>query len=341
MTSSLTNVETLSRFILAQKKIEPGLRNDYAVLLGQIGLACKVVGNAVRRAGIEHLLGQAGITNVQGEEVKKLDLVANGAFIHALTKSERVCAMVSEEDAECMFVDKSVAGEYAVTFDPLDGSSNIDCNVSVGSIFGIYKRKSAVGDQATVEDCLQPGRDLICAGYALYGSTTMLVISIGNGVHGFTLDGSLGEFVLTHEDIKIKKKGQIFSVNEGNSKYWAKSVKDYVEYLKGDDDRKPYSARYIGSMVSDVHRTLLYGGIFMYPGDSRAPNGKLRYLYEVGPLSFLMDQAGGSSSNGTDACLDIVPTQIHQRSPVFMGSNEDVWLLESFVKKAKKADAKK
>merc|ERR1711916_1619 len=333
MTSSLTNVTTLNRFILSTEHSEPGRQADLAILFSQIQLACKVVGNAIRRAGIEGLFGMAGITNVQGEDVKKLDLIANNAFVNALTNSERVCAMCSEEDADIMIVDDELSGKYVVTFDPLDGSSNLDANVSVGSIFGIFTKKSE-GKCGEKSDVLQAGTEMIAAGYALYGSSTMIVLTMGNGVHGFTLDGSLGEFVLTHKDIKIKPRGKIYSVNEGNSVYWNKAVKEYVNTIKnGSESRKPYSLRYIGSMVSDVHHTLLYGGIFMYPGDSRAPNGKLRYLYEVAPMSMLVEQAGGKSSNGLGRSLERVPTQCHERTPVFLGSSEDVDELESFFKK--------
>jgi len=254
--------------------------------------------------------------------------VANDAWITALRTSKEVCVMVSEEEPEILFVEESKAGKYVVTFDPLDGSSNLDCNINVGSIFAVWKKRSE-GKAGKPEDVLQrTGREIVGAGYALYGTSTMLVLSTGTGVCGFTLDQSVGEFVLTHDDIKIGKKGNIYSVNEGNSKYWDKPTRDYVDSVK--TAKSPYSLRYIGSMVGDVHRTLLYGGIFMYPADSKSPNGKLRYLYEVAPLSWLMELAGGKSSTGKQSCLDLVCTNIHMRVPVFMGSFDDVSALEKF-----------
>ena len=323
MTTSLTNTQTLNRFILTNVK-DHELRSDFAILFTQIQLATKVTANAVRRAPLEHLLGEAGMQNVQGEEVKKLDILSNQAFRSALVQSGMIAAMASEEDADPIIVEEKYSGKYVISFDPLDGSSNIDANVSIGSIFGI-SRKLSGGPLGTLEDLLQTGRNQIAAGYCLYGSATMIVLSLGTGVYGFTLDNSLGEFILTHPNIKIKPKGNIYSINEGNSKFWDQPTITYVNRIKsGENGKSPYSLRYIGSMVADVHRTLLYGGIFMYPGDSRAPNGKLRLLYEVGPLSYLMEQAGGLAVIGSTAALDVVPTSMHMRTPCFMGSLYDV-----------------
>jgi len=334
MTERITNVLTLTRFLLTHLSDEER-RNDMAILFTQISLAVKVTANAIRRAALEQLLGEAGVVNVQGEQVKKLDIVANEAFHNAMIQSQLVAAMASEEDDNIIFIN-SGAGKYTISFDPLDGSSNIDANVSIGSIFGIHKKLSEHG--ATDQDVLQAGNKFVAAGYAVYGSSTILVFSLGEGVNGFTLDNSLGEFVLTHPDITIRPKGAIYSINEGNSVYWDAPTKKYVEFLKSETkEKKPYSARYVGSMVADVHRTLLYGGIFMYPGDSKSPNGKLRYLYEVAPLSYIMEQAGGGSVSGAVRSLEIIPHHIHMRIPCFMGSKEDVAMIQQLYLEQQKA----
>nr|XP_053639121.1 fructose-1,6-bisphosphatase 1-like isoform X1 [Cherax quadricarinatus] len=262
--------------------------------------------------------GLAGDVNVQGEEVKKLDVLANDLFINMLTSSYTTCLLVSEENKTVIEVEKERQGKYIVCFDPLDGSSNIDCLVSIGSIFSIY-RKSSDGDP-TVNDALQPGNTLVAAGYALYGSATMMVISTGDGVNGFMLDPSIGEFVLTDPGMKIKEKGKIYSLNEGYANLWDPAVAEYVLGKKA----KKAGARYIGSMVADVHRTIKYGGIFMYPATADSPKGKLRLLYECNPMAFLVEQAGGKATTGKMRILDIVPTDIHQRTPIFLGSAGDV-----------------
>lgn len=260
---------------------------------------------------------------MQGEEQKKLDVLSNDVFIKALVSSGRTNVLVSEELDEAVFVEESLRGRYCVVFDPLDGSSNIDCGVSIGTIFGIYMLKE--GSAGTINDVLQPGRNMIAAGYCMYGSSCTLVLSTGTGVNGFTLDPSLGEFILTHPKIKIPQKGKIYSVNEGNAKNWDEPTRKYVENCKfPKDGSSPKSLRYIGSMVADVHRTLLYGGIFLYPADKKSPSGKLRVLYEVFPMSFLIEQAGGQAFTGKEKALDIVPTKIHQRSSIFLGSYDDV-----------------
>ncbi|EGC38302.1 D-fructose-1,6-bisphosphate 1-phosphohydrolase [Dictyostelium purpureum] len=333
---SSNNLITLNRWVLSDTHKDIGFKLELANLLSGIALACKITNNGIKRAGFEQNFGLAGITNVHSEDVKKLDIVANDAFKMALKSTREVFCMVSEEEDSIIPVPESQSGNFVVTFDPLDGSSNLDCNVSVGSIFAIWP-KASTDHSFSNADVLRKGREMIAAGYALYGSATMLVLTLGQGVYGFTLDNSIGEFVLTHVEMRIKSKGNIYSINEGNSIYWDKATSEYVNAIKsGSNGRSPYSSRYIGSMVSDVHRTLLYGGIFMYPADSKSPNGKLRYLYEVGPLSFIMEQAGGKSSNGSTPCLDIVPNSIHQRVPVFMGSHDCVTELESFHQQHKK-----
>lgn len=328
----MDNSITLTRFILNN---EPEMAHgDLTLLMVSIQLACKVTATCVRKAGIMGLYGLQGSTNVQGEEVKKLDMISHDTFVQALESSGRCTVLVSEEEEEAIIC-KGASGKYAVMFDPLDGSSNIDVNGSIGSIFAISKRiDSAKHD---VQDVLQPGNKLVCAGYCMYGSSTQMVITWGTGVHIFTLDPSVGEFVITAQNAKIPSNPQtIYSLNEGNAVYWQPEVAKFVNHVKFDL-AKPYSQRYVGSMVADVHRTLIYGGIFMYPADKKSPNGKLRLLYEVNPMSFLMEQAGGLSiSIGMDnvkiRALDIVPKSIHERRPVYMGCKRDVELLQSFFK---------
>ncbi|PIM97382.1 Fructose-1,6-bisphosphatase [Handroanthus impetiginosus] len=317
-----TDLMTITRFVLNEQSKHPGSRGDFTILLNHIVLGCKFVCSAVNKAGLAKLIGLAGDTNVQGEEQKKLDVLSNEVFIKALVSSGRTSILVSEEDEEATFVEPSKRGKYCVVFDPLDGSSNIDCGVSIGTIFGIYMVKDG---EPTINDVLQPGKNMLAAGYCMYGSSCMFVLSTGSGVNGFTLDPSLGEFILTHPDIKIPRKGKIYSVNEGNAKNWDAPTAKYVENCKFPKDGSPAkSLRYVGSMVADVHRTLLYGGIFMYPADKKSPNGKLRVLYEVFPMSFLMEQAGGQAFTGKQRALDLVPTKIHERSPIFLGSYDDV-----------------
>lgn len=318
-----TDLMTITRFVLNEQSKHPESRGDFTILLSHIVLGCKFVCSAVNKAGLAKLIGLAGETNIQGEEQKKLDVLSNDVFIKALVSSGRTSILVSEEDEEATFVEPSKRGKYCVVFDPLDGSSNIDCGVSIGTIFGIYLLKHK--DEPTIDDVLQPGNEMVAAGYCMYGSSCMLVLSAGTGVNGFTLDPSLGEFILTHPDIKIPKKGNIYSVNEGNAKNWDAPTTNYVEKCKfPKDGSSPKSLRYVGSMVADVHRTMLYGGIFLYPADKKSPNGKLRVLYEVFPMSFLMEQAGGQAFTGKERALDLVPKTIHERSPIFLGSYDDV-----------------
>ncbi|KAI4389422.1 hypothetical protein MLD38_001650 [Melastoma candidum] len=318
-----TDLMTITRYVLNEQSKNPESRGDFTILLSHIVLGCKFVCSSVNKAGLAKLIGLAGETNVQGEEQKKLDVLSNEVFMKALVSSGRTCILVSEEDEEATFVEPAKRGKYCVVFDPLDGSSNIDCGVSIGTIFGIYLMKD--GQEPTLDDVLQPGKHMLAAGYCMYGSSCTLVLSTGSGVNGFTLDPSLGEFILTHPDIKIPKKGKIYSVNEGNAKNWDTPTAKYVQKCKfPDDGSSPKSLRYVGSMVADVHRTLLYGGIFLYPGDKKSPHGKLRVLYEVFPMSFLMEQAGGQAFTGKGRALDLVPRKIHERSPIFLGSFDDV-----------------
>jgi len=327
------NAVTMTRYILHHAKGGEEEAGHIALLLQSIQLACKVISNACNKAGIANLYGVDGSTNATGDAVKKLDLFSNDVFINCLShNSEEVFLMCSEENEEAVIPKGSdhSSGRYSVLFDPLDGSSNIDANVSVGTIFGIYKREeSRMGLPPGNEDLLRPGTELVCAGYALYGAATMMVITTGNGVNGFLLDPSLGEFILTHENIQIPKKGNIYSINEGNAATWDAPTSAFIEYCKRPPKGgKPKKARYVGSMVADVHRTLLYGGIFCYPGDGKSPNGKLRLLYEGNPMAMLIEQAGGRATTGTQRVLEIQPTALHQRNPIFCGSADDVRLVE-------------
>merc|ERR1711983_553942 len=328
-----TNCMTLTRFILAEQRKYPTGTGDLTQLLSSIQSACKGVSTAVRRAGISNLFGAAGDTNVQGEEAKKLDVLANDLFINMLRSSYASCLLISEENENEIEVETERQGKYIVTFDPLDGSSNIDCLVSIGSIFAIF-RKPHEGPLAP-GDALQSGRQIAAAGYALYGSATMIVLSTGHGVNGFMLDPSIGEFVLTDPDMKVKPRGKIYSINEGYEEKWEPAVRVYVKSKK---QGKPYGGRYIGSMVADVHRTLKYGGIFMYPSTADAPSGKLRVMYECMPMAYIMEQAGGLATTGEKPILDLVPKKLHERSPIFLGSKEDVEDIIAVITKHKAAN---
>ncbi|NP_001040381.1 fructose-1,6-bisphosphatase 1 isoform X1 [Bombyx mandarina] len=326
------NAMTLTRWVLAQQRTAPTATGDLTQLLNSIQTAVKAIQSAVRKAGIAKLHGISGDTNVQGEEVKKLDVLSNDLFINMLKSSFTTCLLVSEENQTVLQVETERRGKYVVCFDPLDGSSNIECLVSVGSIFAIYKKKSE-GDPVE-SDALKPGRELVAAGYALYGSATMMVLSLGKGkgVNGFMYDPSIGEFILTDPNMKIPEKGKIYSINEGYAAEWDKGLQDYIEDKKRPKTGKAYGARYVGSMVADVHRTIKYGGIFMYPATKSAPNGKLRLLYECNPMSFIVTEAGGLATNGKVPILDIVPSSIHQRVPCYLGSKKDVEELLNYLK---------
>ncbi|XP_029296331.1 LOW QUALITY PROTEIN: fructose-1,6-bisphosphatase 1a [Cottoperca gobio] len=317
-----TNVVTMTRFVMEEGRKAKGT-GELTTLLNSLCTAVKAISSAVRKAGIAHLYGIAGGTNVTGDQVKKLDILSNDLIINMIKSSFTSCVLVSEENEKAIIIEPETRGKYIVCFDPLDGSSNIDCLVSIGTIFGIYKKTT--DDEPCEKDALQPGRTLVAAGYALYGSATMMVISTGQGVNCFMLDPAIGEFILVDRDVKIKKRGKIYSLNEGYAKYFDPAVTEYLQKKKfPQDGSEPYVARYIGSMVADVHRTLVYGGIFLYPGNVKSPQGKLRLLYEGNPMAFIMEQAGGMASNGFEPILDMQPDSIHQRAPVAMGSSEDV-----------------
>ncbi|CAI4228652.1 unnamed protein product [Auanema sp. JU1783] len=326
-----TDSMTLQRFVLQEQKNHPDATGDFSSLLTSLLTAVKAIASATQKAGLAKLYGIAGNTNVQGEEVKKLDVLSNELMINMLKSSYTTCLLVSEENDELIEVEEKKRGNYIVTFDPLDGSSNIDCLVSIGTIFGIYKK---VNNEPTLDDVLRPGREMVAAGYALYGSACMVVLSTGDGVNGFTLDPSIGEFILTHPNMKCKSKGSIYSLNEGYAKTWSKGLAEYIRTRKDPEEgKKVMGQRYVGSMVADVHRTLLNGGIFLYPPTAAAPNGKLRLLYECNPMAFIMEQAGGLATSGTGPILDIKPTAIHQRAPIYLGSKDDVEELLGYIKK--------
>ncbi|KAK7491842.1 hypothetical protein BaRGS_00016861 [Batillaria attramentaria] len=326
-----TDCITMTRFVLQEQRKHPQATGDLTQLLNAILTAVKAVSSAVRKAGIHQLYGIAGTANVSGDQVKKLDVLSNDLFINMLKSSFTTCLLVSEENENAIVVETEMQGKYIVCFDPLDGSSNIDCLVSIGSIFGVYRKTTDT--PVSEKDALQPGNQLVVAGYALYGSATMVVLSFGEGVHGFTYDPAIGEFLLTERNIQIKPRGKLYSLNEGYEKYWDEPTKEYVRSKKFPASGKPYGARYIGSMVADVHRTLVYGGIFMYPATSEAPKGKLRLLYECNPMAYIMEQAGGKATDGRKRIMDIQPTDIHERAPIFMGSKEDVEEVEAIFKK--------
>lgn len=324
---------TIERHIIEQQKEYPQATGEFSALLYDIAFAAKLIAREVNKAGLVDILGFTGEENVQGEQVAKLDEFANDIIFKALDHTGRLCCMASEEVKDIIPIPEQFkCGKYVLLYDPLDGSSNIDANVSIGTIFSIH-RKISFGERGTLEDCLQPGYKQVAAGYVIYGSSTMLVYTAGNGVFGFTLDPSVGEFLLSHDHIQIPKKGSIYSVNEGNYFKWDENVRRYIDYVKTPDKAsgRPYKSRYIGSLVADFHRNLLYGGIFLYPADKSNPNGKLRLLYEANPLAFIVEQAGGYASDGRQRILDIVPTELHQRTPLFIGSYDDVKQVEAFI----------
>jgi fructose-1,6-bisphosphatase I len=326
-------IVTIERHIIEEERKHPGASGDFSALLRDLTLAIKIIWREVSKAGLVDVLGLAGRENVHGEEVKKLDDLADDTIFRSMDHGGHLCVMASEEHEDLLHVpDRYPKGKYVLLFDPLDGSSNIDANVTIGTIFSIYRRITLSGN-GTLEDCVQPGYKQIAAGYVIYGSSTMLVYTTGDGVHGFTLDPSIGEFLLSHENVRIPTRGKIYSINEGNSVYWQDGMKKYIAYLHESDKAtgRPYSSRYIGSLVGDIHRTLLYGGIFMYPADTKSPNGKLRILYEANPMAFIIEQAGGRASDGRKRILDLHPTALHQRTPLIIGSEEDVLDAERFI----------
>jgi len=314
---------------MMDQRRHPDAKGDLTQILNSIMLACKFVSNAVRKAGINSLYGLAGSSNVQGEQQKPIDIIANDIFINTLRFSNKIAALASEEEDNIYVFDNPDSGKYIIAFDPLDGSSNIDVNVSIGSIFAIWKRPNPTAP-VHVNDFLRSGMEIEASGYCIYGSSTQLVLATKLGkVDCFTLDNSIGDFILTHPNIRIPNRGNIYSINEGNAAYWDPAITEYVRSLKYPAEGNPYSLRYVGSMVSDVHRTLLYGGCFMYPGDSKSPQGKLRMLYEVLPMSFITEMAGGKCSDGRNRLLEKVPAHIHERSPCFIGSPYEIEQIEA------------
>ena len=324
---------TLSQFILQQERMHPEASGEFTTLLADIAFACKMINREVIRAGLVDILGYTGSENVHDEKVQKLDQFAHEVIYRVLSSTGQLAVLASEEDEDVIPVPGGQpVGKYVVNFDPLDGSSNINANVNIGTIFSILPRVSRKGSGGLM-DCLQPGHRQLAAGYVMYGSSTMLVYTTGDGVHGFTFEPSVGEFLLSHPEIKTPERGHIYSVNEGNYVKWDEGTRRYVDWLKMDDAAtgRPYSSRYVGSLVADFHRNLLYGGIFLYPGDRKSPQGKLRVLYECAPLAFIAEQAGGAASDGRRRILDLVPEKLHQRTPLFLGSPEDVDECEAFV----------
>ncbi len=334
-----TSVTTIERFIFDQEHRYPEATGELSNLLYDIALAAKIIAAAIRRAGLVEVLGKAGKRNVQGEEQQKLDVIANETFKNCLNHTGRVCVMGSEEDEDIIPVPPEYpVGKYAVLFDPLDGSSNIDVNSAVGTIFSIYRRISMEG-RGTAADVLQPGCKQVASGYVMYGSSTMLVYTTGQGVHGFTLDPTIGEFLLSHPRIVTPRVGMYYSVNESNFGRWDRGMQTAVRGLKGDTPElmKPKNSRYIGSLVADFHRNLIAGGIFLYPADTRNPQGKLRLLYEASPMAFIAEQAEGSATDGVNRILDIIPHGLHQRTPLVIGSREDVGFVADALRRAEAA----
>jgi fructose-1,6-bisphosphatase I len=331
---TMDGVITIERHILRQEKRHPEATGVLTSILYDVALAGKLIARETTRAGLADILGLTGFVNVQGEQVAKLDEFANTAIIRLNQFTGRLAAMASEEQEDIIPIPEEYpTGRYIMVFDPLDGSSNIDFSVSVGTIFSILRRRSAMGEPVTQQDCLQSGRNIVAAGYLLYGPSTMMVYSAGDGVHGFTLDPTVGEFLLTHPDISMPFHSKFYSVNQGYERFWAREIQEYTNHLQ----TMKLSLRYIGSLVADFHRNLLGGGIFYYPSDSRdpkMPQGKLRLLYEAAPLAFLAEQAGGAASDGRRPILDIEPTQLHQRTPLFIGDKDLVRLAEEYLRGA-------
>lgn len=325
---------TLGEFIIENQAAFQYSSGELSKLINAIRLAAKVVNHEVNKAGLVDILGAVGETNIQGENQQKLDVLANEKFIQALKNREIVCGIASEEEEDFISVnsnDSQHQNKYIVLIDPLDGSSNIDVNVSVGTIFSIYRRITPVGTPVTLQDFLQPGRNQIAAGYIVYGTSTMIVYTTGNGVNGFTLNPAIGTFYLSHPQMQFPETGSIYSVNEGNYIHFPQGVKDYIKYCQKEEGDRPYTSRYIGSLVSDFHRNMIKGGIYMYPKSSTAQNGKLRLLYECNPMAFIAEQANGKASDGHRRILDIMPGELHERVPFFCGSRKMVEKAEEFM----------
>jgi fructose-1,6-bisphosphatase I len=328
--------QTLGEFIIENQAEFPFSSGELSRLINSIRLAAKVVNHEVNKAGLVDITGAAGETNIQGEDQQKLDVYANEKFIQTLTNREIVCGIASEESEDFITIsgqNNDHKNKYVVLMDPLDGSSNIDVNVSVGTIFSIYRRISPIGTPVQMEDFLQPGNQQVAAGYIVYGTSTMLVYTTGHGVNGFTLNPALGSWYLSHPNMRFPEKGSIYSVNEGNYVHFPKGVKNYIKYCQEEKEDRPYTSRYIGSLVSDFHRNMIKGGIYFYPTTSHAPQGKLRLLYECNPMAFIAEQAGGKASNGFSRVMDVEPTELHQRVPFFCGNKEMVEKVEEFMAK--------
>ncbi len=326
---------TLGEFIISNQKHFRYSSGELSRLINSIRLAAKVVNHEVNKAGLVDILGDAGDTNIQGEDQQKLDVYANEIFMQTLTNREIICGIASEEEDDYITIsgkDRGNDNKYIVLIDPLDGSSNIDVNVSVGTIFSVYTRVTKVGSPVELKDFLQEGNKQVAAGYIVYGTSTMLVYTTGHGVNGFTLNPAIGTFYLSHPDMMFPKDGNIYSINEGYYIHFPQGVKDYLKYCQMEEDNRPYKARYIGSLVSDFHRNMIKGGIYIYPTSSKAPKGKLRLLYECNPMAFLAEQAGGKASDGYMRTMDIKPTELHQRVPFFCGSTNMVEVAEGFMK---------
>ena len=329
---------TIGEFIVESQNTFPGSSGELSKILSAIKLASKIVSHHINKAGLaKEILGSSGSENVQGEDQQKLDVFANETFISALSARGVICGVASEENDSYITFDDKVNKEakYVVLIDPLDGSSNIDVNVSVGTIFSVYKRKSNLGEKVQLSDFLQSGNHQVAAGYIIYGSSTMLVYSTGSGVNGFTFDPGIGVFFLSHPNMKIPESGNIYSVNEGNLRQFKKPILRYIDYCQEENlsaSKKPYTARYIGSLVADFHRNLLKGGIYMYPSTKSSPNGKLRLTYECSPLAFLIEQAGGRAISENERIMDIIPSELHQRVPFFIGSKNMIDKLEQMIR---------
>ena len=336
----MSHFTTLGEFVIDRQKDFPGSSGELSRILSAIRLASKIVNQEINKAGVAtHILGAAGSENIQGEQQQKLDVYADEKFINAIEARGVVCGIGSEENDDFIAFEseKCRNGKYVLLMDPLDGSSNIDVNVSIGTIFSVFERKSPVGTEAQLSDFLQIGDNQVAAGYVIYGSSTMLVFTTGNGVHGFTYDPGIGTFILSHPDMKFPEGGKIYSVNEGNYNNFELGVKQYIKYCQEIDapTNRTYTGRYIGSLVADFHRNLIKGGIYIYPATTNAPNGKLRLLYECSPLAFLAEQAGGKASTGEGRVMEVDPTELHQRVPYFVGSKEMVEMAEEYLEKFK------
>ena len=330
------SVKTLGQFIIEKQTDFPFSKGELSRLLADISIAAKIVNREVSKAGLVDILGETGTVNIQGERVKKLDVFANEQFIAAFKAGGEVCAIASEENDDIISINTDISknAKYVIAIDPLDGSSNIDVNVSIGTIFSIYRRVSLKG-AGVLEDFMQRGTDQVAAGYIIYGSSCMLVYTTGKGVNGFTLDPSIGEFCLSHPNIQTPKKGNVYSINEGNYLHFPDGIKKYLKFCQEEDElsNRPYSSRYIGSGVADIHRNLITGGIYIYPTTTKSPNGKLRLLYECNPSAFILEQAGGKASTGGKRIMELPITELHQRTPLFLGSSEMVDVAQDFMTK--------